>query len=294
MAATAAVPVLVSAAAVTASVRAFRRLGGMPFEEPSLPGLRCVAALPGGGYVGYRIRREGSGVPVMLMHGWGSCSDATWFSVLDLLDCPFLAVDHPGHGLSSREEEFSFAAAAESALVALEASGFDSVHLVAHSMGGGVALEMLRTDPSKVAAVTMLASTAFFSSPLMSAAAMLAPRVVSNRSPVLVRGLLKDVEAFPSHARSLVWAWRNRPSERVLSESARTLRGFDARQWEGFSLPSALWVVPEDDRVIRPSLQLTSARHFANDVVVLSAAGHSFFLHEPALLVSLLARPVAF
>lgn len=238
--------------------------------------------------MGYRLSLAGSGTPLVLLHGWGSCSDATWFSVLPLLDRPFLAIDHPGHGLSSRDGEFSFERAAEAVLTAIDAAGFGSVHLVAHSMGGGVALETLRRDSCGFEEVTMVATTAFFNSPLMSMAALLAPHVVSNRSPVLVRGVLRDIEAFPSHARSVAWAWRNRPDEEVLLASARTLRNFDARTWENFELPPTLWVVPEDDRVIRPQLQHASAKHFQHNVLALEGAGHSFFLHEPERLLEAL------
>ncbi len=285
VAAVASVPVVLSAAAVAGSVQAFRRLGAHPFEEPSLPGLRLSAPLPSGGSVGFRLSDAGEGIPLVFLHGWGSCSDATWFSVLPLLDRPFLAVDHPGHGLSSRDGEFSFERAAEAVLTAIDAAGFEKVHLVAHSMGGGVALETLRQDSSRVERVTMVATTAFFSSPLMSLAALLAPHVISNRSPVLVRGILREIEAFPDHARSVAWAWRNRPEEEVLLASARTLRSFDARTWEGFTMPRTLWVIPEEDRVIRPQLQHVSARHFGHDVLSLEAAGHSFFLHDPQLLL---------
>lgn len=291
IAAAAAVPLLAGTAVVSGSLRALRRLGSSPFAEPELPGERGTLVLPSGAVASFRLRAEGTGTPVVLLHGWGSCADASWFSVLPHLEAPFLAVDHPGHGLSAGSDEFSFELAAASLLAIVEHTGLRGAHLVAHSMGGGVALTALRKDPDAFSRLTMVATTAFFSSPAMSALVALAPFAAGSRSPLLVRGLLREMEELPVHAYSIAWAWRNRPSEAVLAASASALRSFDARQWQDLRLPWTRWVVPEGDRVIRPALQLASAAHFSHDVLELPAAGHSFFLHDPEVLLFTLGLP---
>jgi pimeloyl-ACP methyl ester carboxylesterase len=291
IAAVAALPLLATATAVTGSVRALRRIGSSPFSEPELPGERGTVTLPSGTVVSFRYRTTGEGTPLVFLHGWGSCADASWFSVLPLLTAPFLAIDHPGHGGSAGASEFSFDLAADGLLAAVTTLGLRGAHLVAHSMGGGVALTALRTDPEAFSRVTMVATTAFFSSPAMSALVALAPRFASSRSPLLVRGLLREMEELPAHAYSIAWAWRNRPTEAVLTSSAAALRSFDARDWGDVTCPPTRWVVPEEDRVIRPALQLMSAGHFDHDVLSLADAGHSFFLHHPERLLFALELP---
>ncbi len=70
-----------------------------------------------------------------------------------------LTPDLPGFGGSSRDlPDYSIEAHADYMLQALDLLGIDGVHLVAHSMGGGVALHLADRAPERVRSVTMIAA----------------------------------------------------------------------------------------------------------------------------------------
>lgn len=70
-----------------------------------------------------------------------------------------LALDLPGFGRSTGAvPSYSILAHARSALAALDALGIERVHIVAWSMGGGVALHMADLAPQRVASLSLIAS----------------------------------------------------------------------------------------------------------------------------------------
>jgi pyruvate dehydrogenase E2 component (dihydrolipoamide acetyltransferase) len=83
--------------------------------------------------------RRGEGAPIVFIHGL--CSDLNaWRPVFRLLPetRPALAIDLPGHGLSSLREEASFEALVEAARGVMIEEGATQAHLVGHSLGGAV------------------------------------------------------------------------------------------------------------------------------------------------------------
>lgn len=70
-----------------------------------------------------------------------------------------IAVDLPGFGGSTRVlDDYSFTRHAADLLDLLDALDLDRVHVLGMSMGGGVALEMARLAPGRVASLTLLSS----------------------------------------------------------------------------------------------------------------------------------------
>lgn len=70
-----------------------------------------------------------------------------------------LTVDLPGFGRSGRVlPDYSFRAHAAYLRELLDREGIDRAHVVGFSMGGGVALELARQDPSRIASIVLLAA----------------------------------------------------------------------------------------------------------------------------------------
>jgi pimeloyl-ACP methyl ester carboxylesterase len=95
----------------------------------------------------------GAGTPILLVHGIGSNAD-TWQPVFDLLagqGAPVIAVDLPGHGESSKEPgDYSLGAMASTLRDLLDLLGHERVHLVGHSLGGGISLQFAYQFPARV------------------------------------------------------------------------------------------------------------------------------------------------
>lgn len=112
---------------------------------------------------GVRIafRIEGSGVPVVFVHG-ESCSHELWTRQMSAISAErlFVSYDRRGHGQSDAPEEgYSTVAHAEDLNALLQYLGINDAHFVAHSRGGVVMLQFLRLHPEKVRSITFAEAT---------------------------------------------------------------------------------------------------------------------------------------
>lgn len=103
----------------------------------------------------------GDRVPVLFLHGWG-ISGEPYYEILQLLaqDYPVLAPDLPGFAGSG---EFgliqTYSDYAELLLAWLQKLGIEQVHLVGHSLGGGIAITLAALAPSLVQSLVLVDST---------------------------------------------------------------------------------------------------------------------------------------
>ncbi|MCP1242867.1 acetoin dehydrogenase dihydrolipoyllysine-residue acetyltransferase subunit [Acetobacter lambici] len=102
---------------------------------------------------------QGSGTPLLFIHGFGG--DLTnWMLNQNSLstDRRTIAFDLPGHGGSSKivgdGKPATFAATAAALLDKLDVT---AVHVVGHSLGGAIALELAKAFPQKVASLSLIA-----------------------------------------------------------------------------------------------------------------------------------------
>ena len=116
---------------------------------------------------GWRIRRLKAGqsgrLPMLMIHGFGADHTTWMFNMAELsADRPVHAIDLPGHGGSSKDVgDGSVAYLADAVLAYMQAEGIESAHLVGHSLGGAIAIEIAARAPDRVAAVTLIAPAGF-------------------------------------------------------------------------------------------------------------------------------------
>jgi pimeloyl-ACP methyl ester carboxylesterase len=113
----------------------------MPYAE--LPGVRLHYADEGGD--------EGSGVPVVLLHGIGA-SIRDWDFQIPALSKRqrVIAPDLRGFGLSEKAGDYRVATFAADVWALLDRLGVVRFNLVGHSMGGAVALQMAVDRPERI------------------------------------------------------------------------------------------------------------------------------------------------
>src|SRR5262249_11910559 len=87
---------------------------------------------------------RGTGAPVVFLHGVGGGADC-WAPQLDHVGARYRAIawDMPGYGGSAPLPETTFCALANALARLLDTLDVAAAHLVGHSMGGMVALEMM-------------------------------------------------------------------------------------------------------------------------------------------------------
>ncbi|MEM7122755.1 MAG: acetoin dehydrogenase dihydrolipoyllysine-residue acetyltransferase subunit [Pseudomonadota bacterium] len=106
----------------------------------------------------YLVHGEG-GVPILLIHGFGGDINLWMFNQPILADTRAVyALDLPGHGGSSKDVgDGSIAFLAQATIGTIDALGLETCHLVGHSMGGAVAMQVALDHPERIASMTLIA-----------------------------------------------------------------------------------------------------------------------------------------
>ena len=113
----------------------------------------------GGQPIRYLAQGE-EGPTVLMIHGFGGDLNAWMFNQPALAEGRrVIAVDLPGHGGSTKQVgDGGIAYLARIVAGLIDALGLEHVHLVGHSLGGAVALEVALDHPGKVASLTLIAT----------------------------------------------------------------------------------------------------------------------------------------
>jgi len=122
--------------------------GGPEPEEVLVEGKKLV----------YLLMGDGNDNPVVLLHGFGADMNGWMFNQTELAqDLPVYALDLPGHGKSAKDVgDGSIASMATIVQQFLDALSLKDVHLVGHSMGAGVALQLASTGTASIKTLTLI------------------------------------------------------------------------------------------------------------------------------------------
>lgn len=106
---------------------------------------------------------DGEGTPLLLIHGFGG-DISNWMLTQEALASGrrVIAFDLPGHGASSKTvKDGSLAGLASAVNALLDALSISKAHVMGHSLGGGVAVTLLKNHADKVASLSLLAPAGF-------------------------------------------------------------------------------------------------------------------------------------
>jgi len=107
----------------------------------------------------YLERRGGSHpTPLIFIHGFGG-DRLGWAPLLGKLgpNTPVVLLELPNHGLSPAADSHSVEALAQQVAATLIAHGIDGGHVVGHSLGGAVAIELAASGSFRAASLALLA-----------------------------------------------------------------------------------------------------------------------------------------
>jgi len=244
----------------------------------------------------------GDGPPLLLLHGFTG-SKENWLPVVDALSRDFrvLAPDLPGWGFGDAPSQPPFGYAADAARLGrfiAAVAGDGPVHLVGHSMGGGIAAVLAGTQPQRVDTLVLMdaAGVAFDN--------RFAQEVLSGGHPFGVAGR-EDLDRYMH----LVFddpPWLPWPVDRALIERRIANEPFERQVLAAISgepgglapeqaAPSIraptllLWC--RDDRVV----DLTAAERYASLIpdtrtVLLDGCNHMPMMEQPAATVEALRQ----
>ncbi len=127
--------------------RVAERRGGLEWNRNVVSGRIMTGSL------GYYIRIEGSGPPVLLLHGFTG-SHQSWDAVASNLSASYTVVrpDLPGHAASvvGKDQPWSMDTVVFSLFRLMRELGFPTFSCVGYSMGGRVALSMAVKAPARL------------------------------------------------------------------------------------------------------------------------------------------------
>ncbi len=117
-----------------------------------------MVEIAGGGRIRYLKLGGGEGAPVVFIHGFGGDLNNWLFNQEVLAEShTTYAIDLPGHGGSGKDVGAGDLGAMTAAVAGwMVAMKIDRAHLVGHSLGGAIALQLAATQPDKVASATLI------------------------------------------------------------------------------------------------------------------------------------------
>ncbi|MDP4828118.1 MAG: alpha/beta fold hydrolase [Flavobacteriales bacterium] len=148
------------------------------------------------------FRQQGSGTPILLLHGFME-NNSMWMPLLPALKGRDVIVpDLPGHGSSPWDKSLLSMPFAVNELMKLMADlKVDNFHIVGHSMGGYIAMEMLAQHPEQVADLALFQSTPINDSAVRIAIRNRAISAVLENKKLYIRGMISGL--FAPHRRML-------------------------------------------------------------------------------------------
>jgi pyruvate dehydrogenase E2 component (dihydrolipoamide acetyltransferase) len=238
-------------------------------------------------------KTTGSGVPIVLLHGFGADLNNWLFNVEALSAVgPVIAIDLPGHGASSKDVADGSLHYLSSAVgSALDALGETSVNLVGHSLGAAIAMRLALDRPDLARSLTLIAPAGLpgsevsrdFLNDFVEAERTRDLRPVLEKlvaDPALIsRDMINDVLKFKrlDGAQEALAALR----ERIIEGS-----DFHALQSRLSELPSALVIASHDDAIIKGLDSATLPAGWR--VAWIEGAGHMVHLEQAAAVNELI------
>ena len=155
-------PPVVGDDALDAAVREARAVieAGVPDDAGGAAELQTADV--GGRKISYAGAGEDGDV-ILLVHGYGGDRNS-WLFLQEPLAAKYrvYALDLPGHGTSAKDVgDGTLGVLGDAVTGVLDALGAGRAHLVGHSMGGAVALEVTARDPARIASLTLIAPSGF-------------------------------------------------------------------------------------------------------------------------------------
>ncbi len=230
---------------------------------------------------GIEYEEQGEGPPIICLHGIGGHGDSFRHQLNGLAGHRVIAWNMPGYG-QSVPRPLSFALLSDALSDFMAALGFDSAHLLGHSIGGMVAIEHALKRPEQVRSLALIGATSSFGgrdesfrqaflkarlAPLDAGgtmaeiAAKAAKTIVGSKAG---KACIDEIEA--SMARVSETAWRN-----VLA----CLVTFDRRDdLAGITLPACLIAGSEDQNAPARTMRKMADKLLDAEYHELSGAGH--------------------
>lgn len=150
-----------------------------------------------------RLNTRAKGVPMVMIHGLlGQIGNFT-YALAQRLNRPLILVDRPGSGYSPARRDNSITAQARVILALLDKLNLTKVEIVGHSLGGAMAMEMLRLSPERITRLRLIAPALFAEAPPYDVVAPVLPLLKTGLSLASYFTAPAMPVLYPLHARGI-------------------------------------------------------------------------------------------
>ncbi len=234
----------------------------------------------------YRV--TGDGIPVVLLHGYME-SLHMWEGLFDELNhFLWLAVDLPGHGdtpLAGEEMEPSVDWFASKVFDFLNEMGIENCHLVGHSMGGYVALQLKKRAPKRIKKVVLLNSHPWEDSPLKKSDRLRVAEIAYKAKSLFIQqaipALFYDSDRFTLQVNQLIQA-ANKMTSDAIAYAALAMRNREDTSdvAKGYN-EQLLFIQGKFDPLIPFDRAVEFAKLNKINLMLLEKCGHMAHFEEP-------------
>jgi len=239
-----------------------------------------------------KISSQGSGIPLVFIHGWG-LNSAVWQPSIEVLKEKFevITVDLPGFG-SNVEHSLSPYTLAKVATLVQQAVAKPAVY-IGWSLGGLVACEIALNFPEKVRALVTVASSPCFVERenwfgIKPDVLALFHRQLAEDTAKTINNFLKIQAMGSPHLRQDIKLLRELvmqfqiPTKATLEDSLQLLETVDHREnLIELSMPFLRMYGKLDGLVPRKAIEPINLLSPESDVVILDKASHAPFISHP-------------
>jgi pimeloyl-ACP methyl ester carboxylesterase len=258
--------------------------------EPVMGNSSCAVQWVEVSAIRVAFEQAGTGPPLVLVHG-AVCDGRVWQPQIDALADEFtvIAWDAPGCGQSSDPpESFRLPEYADVLAGLIAALGLERAHVMGHSFGGALALELVRRHPAAVETLLLVGGYAGWAGSLPAAeverrlafAVAVADRLPGGFEPTSMPGLFSprmspEVVAALTTIMSEIRPVATRAMAHALAEA-------DLREaLPSISVPTLLLYGDADERSRLTVAEDLHRRIPTSTLVVLAGLGHECYLEDP-------------
>jgi len=232
----------------------------------------------------YRVAGNPENPPVILIHGISGNSGTTWYNTYSDLsqDYYVLGVDLRGHGLTAQPpEDYSIEMMADDVGAFMSELDIEHAHVVAHSMGGLVAMQLAHAYPDEVHSLVLLDTAATWNQDWYGVVFPLYPYLVRLKNRTVGweqenRDRAKAFTRFEVSPEFQDWIYQQRDINQIepFIASWRAIHGFSAIDFLPDLNQPTLIVYGEDDDLVPP--------HFRQQLNDLIADSEMTIIPSPA------------
>lgn len=242
-------------------------------------------------------QRKGSGVPLVLVHGFAADSTG-WMALERALprDLPLIRIDLPSHGRSPLRKVAGFAELAKALVQVFDRVVDGPVHLLGHSLGGALSLALADIRPRQIKTLSLIAPAGL--GPEIDGAALngiARASTAESLAPWLKRLTARPDGISHDFAKAAMLARIDPALRAAQMELAEALfpdgvQAFDLTAALGRVTAPTLMVWGRDDHILPWKQALAAPGEVA--LHLLRGVGHVPHLEDPEALAALIGRHV--